>query len=369
MKIIEFSAEVAAKWNNCCDNSSRAWLFHRAEWIRIEIHQLGAQNHSFAVLDGDEIVAVQPFYFVEIGLGSWAERLLHSGFHRHTGLACLDTLTNSVRRTARNMVMRRIDELATELRADRVQLNVQNLAPESFSPDRQEIPFWVLDHGFHLGLRFGPMGIYPSPGMSTCAADQIVDLSRTEDLLFSMLEDSCRRAVRKAESAPLEVEAYADDVSSVIDAYYELAVASAKRTGEAIASRGYFEALGATLGQGGRLAIVFSRYQDRRIAGVLLGIDKGAATFLGGVSDPDFLHLRPNDFSHWAVIKWAKKSGLARYRLGPIFPELPKEWPISKVSRFKAKFGGHAHTTIQGSKFLSPTKYTDTILGSPVQGM
>lgn len=369
MKVIEFSEEFAAKWNNCCDQSSQAWLFHRAEWIEVEIQQLGAESHSFAILEGDAVIAVQPLYFSEIGLGAWVEQLLHSGFHRHTGLACMDTLSAAVRRTVRKIAIRRIEELATELRADRIQLNVQNLAPESFTLDRQEIPHWVLDHGFQLGLRFGPMGIYPSPGMSTCAADQIVDLSQTEETLFSRLEDSCRRAVRKAEAASLVVEVCMGNLSAVMESYFELAIASAKRTGESIASRGYFDALGSALGPNARLAIIFSRYQDQRIAGVLLGMDKNSATFLGGVSDPDFLHLRPNDFSHWSAIRWAKSFGLAHYRLGPIFPELPEEWPVSKVSRFKAKFGGDSYTTIQGSKFLSLPKYQAMLLGAPAQGM
>ena len=368
MKIVKFSIEIEAKWNTCCDHSSRAWLFHRAEWVTIEIEQLSGLNYSFAIIEGDVVVAIQPLYFTEVGLGAWAERLLHSGFHRHTGLACLDSLPDSIMRAAQKLAMKHIDELASQLRVDRIQLNVQNLTPESFSRDRQEVPFWVLDYGYHLGLRFGPMGIYPSPGMSTCAADQIIDLSQTEDALFAMLEDTCRRAVRKAESALLQVDARVLDASGFVDAYYELATASAGRTGEAIATIQYFRVLADRLAPASRLAMIFALHEGQRIACVLLGVDKGAATFLGGVSDPDFLHMRPNDFCHWSVIKWAKKSGLARYRLGPIFPELPEDWPISKVSRFKAKFGGRPYTTIQGSKFLNPEKYVANILNSPVQG-
>lgn len=59
----------------------------------------------------------------------------------------------------------------------------------------------------------------------------------------------------------------------------------------------------------------------------------------------------------YSIIRYVENFGLTHYRLGPIFPELPKEWPVSKVSRFKAKFGGDAYTIIQGSKFLNPTRY------------
>ena len=45
--------------------------------------------------------------------------------------------------------------------------------------------------------------------------------------------------------------------------------------------------------------------------------------------------------------------------LGPIFPEHPYDWPISKVSRFKKKFGATNVTIIQGSFFCRPEKYLE----------
>ncbi len=57
---------------------------------------------------------------------------------------------------------------------------------------------------------------------------------------------------------------------------------------------------------------------------------------------------------------WAQRGqflpGL-HYRFGPAFPEVPDDWPIARVSRFKEKFGGQSFTTIQGSLFLKPEKY------------
>ncbi|MEO7728976.1 MAG: hypothetical protein ABIS45_17120, partial [Burkholderiales bacterium] len=42
---------------------------------------------------------------------------------------------------------------------------------------------------------------------------------------------------------------------------------------------------------------------------------------------------------------------------GPSFPEVPKDWPIARVSKFKTKFGARPFTTIQGSLFRHPDKY------------
>ena len=96
------------------------------------------------------------------------------------------------------------------------------------------------------------------------------------------------------------------------------------------------------------------------MAALWLLIHKGAAHFLGGVSDPAYLPMRVNDFLHWSAIVWANHQGLTHYRLGPVFPELPDDWPVARVSRFKGKFGGISYSTIQGSYFRHPEKYLET---------
>lgn len=357
MRLVSFSDVAVEQWNACCDSSSQAWLYHRAEWIGIEAKHFVAENHTFAVMSAERILALQPLYFMEVGLGSWSEKTVHSGFHRHTGLALSPNLRHSEVKAVRSVVMQRIEQVAAKVDADRIQLNVQNLTPESFTLERQEIPFWIHGYGYRLGLNFSPMGVAPFPGMATCCADQVVSLSGEEDQLFGSLDEACRRAIRKAMAAELDVSVVTACSTETLDSYYQLALASAARTGESLAPKGYFEDLFGTLGRQGKLAIVFVVLNGDYVAAVLLGLDKDAASYLGGISNPDFLHLRVNDFAHWSAIRWAKSAGFSWYRLGPIFPEMPPDWPISKVSRFKAKFGGRSFSVIQGSKFLKPEKY------------
>jgi hypothetical protein len=357
MRIIDFSPEIADAWNDCCDASDQAWLFHRAEWLGIEQAFLMPANHSFAIVSGERVVGVQPLYQTAGGLGAWIETVVHSGFHRHTGLALRPDLEPHEAKAARSLAMRRIEEVASKIDADRIQLNVQNLTPESFTTQRQEIPFWMHGYGFHLGLNFSPTGVVPVPGMSICVADQVVDLRPPEDALFAGLDESARRAVRKATGGGLTHEMITEFTPDTLEAYYTLALASAARTGEALASRDYFARLFDVLGRQQRLVLILCRVEGVNVAAVLLGIEKGAASYMGGISDPAYLHLRVNDYAHWTAILSARQLGLHWYRLGPIFPEAGEEWPIARVSRFKSKFGGRSFTTIQGSKFLKPAKY------------
>jgi lipid II:glycine glycyltransferase (peptidoglycan interpeptide bridge formation enzyme) len=221
--------------------------------------------------------------------------------------------------------------------------------------DRAEIPFWVESHGFELGLAFGPYSMQPGPGMATCNADQIIDLLRDEELLFGSLEESCRRAVRRAASFGLTVESLSGDGS--VERYYRLAQLSATRTGEALAPFQYYADVWEAFSHIGESRILAVERNGELIAAILLLVYKHAVSFLGGVSDPDALSMRVNDFAHWSAMVWAKHEGLRWYRLGPWFPTVDPDWTIAKVSRFKKKFGGNSRTIIQGSLFRRPERY------------
>ena len=351
MKAVPFAEVSTADWNDVAGRSGDAWLFHDAAWIEIESTHFPHANRSFALIDNGHVVGLQPLYVSDQGIG-WLEHIVHSGLHRHTGLALVDGLDPGRANAARKEAMRAIAAVASDERADRIQLNAQNLAPANRTSRRAEVPFWVLDHGFQLGLQFGPSGVEPAPGMTTCCAELIVDVTRSEDELFAALDD--RHAVRKAIAAGVTLEEGGD---GAMEAYLDIAIAAAERTGEALPGRDYFAALQRAFGPSGRIAVLFACHEGRRVAATLLAVDKGAATYFGGCSLSKVLPLRVNDFLQWSVQQWAHRRGLESYRLGAHFPEVPRDWPIAKVTWFKTKFGARSIPVIQGSKFLAPHKY------------
>lgn len=349
MRIAAHSHVPKALWDDAAARSDDAWLAHRADWIAIEVENFVNANLSFAVLQGDRVAAIQPLYLSTQSEGTpHGERLLHSGIHRHAGLALCPDLEVHERSEAQAVAMRHVIDLAEALAADRIQLSVQNLAPRSLRADRDMVPVWVAEHGFVLGMGFGPSGIDPAPGFSTLAADQIVDLTPSEAVLFSGVD---RKAVRKAEKSGL---AFSIDVTADgLERYWALAQSSAMRTGEVLPARSYYEAILDRLGPQGHALLYFVSHDGRDAAALFLLVDKAGASYLGGVSDTSYLGLRPNDFIHWRAMLDLKARGVRYYRLGPIFPEVPADWPIAKVSRFKSKFGARSYPTIVASRWLS----------------
>jgi hypothetical protein len=354
MKAVAFDAAPRAGWDAVAEASDDAWLTHRADWVDVETRFFVSANLSFALVEGDEIIAVQPLYLNTAEQGTPnGEVLVHSGIHRHTGLALSPGLSRSGRIEAQKLAMARILDLSLSHGADRVQLNAHNLAPRQRSADRDQIPYWAMGHGFHLGMGFGPQGLAPAPGFGVCNADQIVDLNQPAEALFEAVDSACRRAIRKAEKAALSFAITTSNIE--LERYWTLALRSASRTGEQLPLRGYYDDLAARFGPTGNMALAFASHDRRDVAALLLMIDKGAASFLAGVSEPDALAMRPNDFIHWNAILACKQMGLSAYRFGPVFPETPQDWAIARVSAFKGKFGGKGTPVIQGSLFLKPS--------------
>ncbi|WP_375775725.1 GNAT family N-acetyltransferase [Bradyrhizobium sp. ma5] len=357
MRTVKFQLLQADRWDQFVDSSPDTWLNHSSSWIEIEERFFVNANLSFAILDDDEVVAIQPLFLSEGAGTALGERLLHSGIHRHTGLALPPDLSVGRANAAKHAAMKEILALAEVYDVDRIQLNSHNLTSRNRSGSRDEIPFWVERYGFQLGVAFGPGGMAPCPGVATLNADQLLDLEPPTEVLFQNLRD--RASVRQAMKQNLAFEITSD--VAVLKDYMAIAEASSARTGEPIPQDDYYYSVLNCFGPRGKVHIAFVLAETVRVAGLILLTDKGAASYFANVSLPNSLHLRPNDFLHWSAILWAKNAGLRTYRFGPSFPEVPREWPISRVSSFKTKFGSRSVPIIQGSLFRRPERYLQNL--------
>ncbi|NEU96203.1 GNAT family N-acetyltransferase [Bradyrhizobium uaiense] len=362
MKVVRFREIDRSAWDGLALQSPQAWLTHRSSWIEIEQRFFVSTNLSFALEEGSQLVGIQPLFINEGAGMPLGERLLHSGIHRHTGLALAPDIDAGVARAARQAAMQEIFAIADLYDVDRIQLNCHNLAPAHRHPQREAVPFWVSEFGFQLGIAFGPSGMLPCPGSSTLNADQLVDLAPTVEELFAGLDNTCRTAVRKAQKSNLQFEISSD--VSYLDTYMDIARASATRTGEVLPDIEYYRSIFRAFAAEGGARVALVRQDGNAIAGLILLTDKKAASFLAGVSLPDAMKLRPNNFLHWNAIRWAKQAGLEVYRFGPSFPEVPRDWPIAMVSHFKTIFGSRSVPVIQGSLFRRPELYTSNILAA-----
>jgi hypothetical protein len=353
MKVVKFADVTPEEWDAVVEASPWAWLHHLSHWIILETKYWFPVNHSFLIrADNGQPLAVLPLYLSDVPVTSFVERLLHSGIHRHTGLAVVPTVDRKQLKQVRSCAMHEVFRIASEAHADRIQLNAHNLAPGNLPPYREEIPFFVEDFHFYFGLKFGPYGFEPAPGQTTCCSDQIISLDQDEAALFGALEN--RTVIRKGLREGVEViEAKATD--SLLQSI-ELRRAAAARTQQTLMPDQYYADVLA-LSARGQQQLLLAKWQGKVIGGLQLLIYKGASTYFEGFGLNEYLSLRYYDVLHWHAILWSKCQGLKHYRLGPHFPDTPKDYPIQQKGRFKKKFGGQAYHSLQGTYFLVPEKY------------
>ncbi|MEQ8746008.1 GNAT family N-acetyltransferase [Pyruvatibacter sp.] len=355
MKVVRRDELAPGLWDELVMTSRQTWLFHVDGWVSHEAALTDARDFSFALTSGGRVVAVVPLFLSEVGLGAFTETLIHNSLHRQTGIALSPELDDEQKKLAWQDVMTEVLRLSELHGADRIHFGEQNLSDECLSAERREVPFYVTDYGFQLGLAYGPSGFQPFPGGATTVVDQIIDLRQSEERLMANLKSVCRRNVRSSAKAGVTCVDATQDIN-LVDRYYALAENSAKRTGEVLAARDHFSTLFERFGPR-YLSVLIARCGEADCAALILLHFKGKMYYFAGVSHSDYHKVFVNDAIQWAAILHGKKAGYSHYRLGPVFPTATRGWPIETVTRFKGKFGAAPRTIIQGSFFMHPEKY------------
>jgi hypothetical protein len=359
MRIEQYTAVSPKEWDAFVEASPSAWLYHLSDWMALERKYWFPESHSFMIrAESGEPLGVLPLYFTKLNLGTgrFVERLLHSGVHRHTGLASAPSLIRKQLKRVQAAAMQEVFRIAEQVEADRIQLNEQNLAPANLPPHRQEISFFVEDFHFFFGLGLNEAGgITPEPGRMNCNSDQIIMLDQPEEALFANLSEPTQRGVRRARREAIQV--FEAGSAAEYKDFVDLRLDAQRRTGQAVMPEAYYADIFDGLCAAGRSNVLLAKLKEKLIGGVQFLTYKGASSFFAGFAVNEYLHLHVNDLLHWESILWSKRQGLECYRLGPHFPDLPTESEAAKKGRFKKKFGGQPFHILQASYFLSPDKY------------
>lgn len=342
------------RWDEFVSESDEAWFFHRQEWVEWAGEEC-EENHSVAFTEGDALLAILPLYLSTLGMGHFSEVTLHTGLHRSAGLAVRNGLNGADRKRIEREVFEYIDTVAARNCVDRVHLSEPVIAPRFFV-DPASPRFWDDTEGYSDGVYYGDLGLRPFPGGVTAADDQIFDLSvpRSEEDIDRAIPSPVRRAVRKAKRGGLELEVRRPSIP-LGEEYWRLAQASAERTGETLAPK---ERVLAEFEKWKDHYLFFlARRQGDLIAAVTVLVFKGFCSFRTGISDPETLHLRPNDFLHYEIIRWGFHKGLQGYRLGPYFRESWPGTPIRNMPAFKRKFANTTRRSREANRFFGNPFY------------
>jgi len=170
-----------------------------------------------------------------------------------------------------------------------------------------------------------------------------LDLSGSESELFERCDPAMRRAIRKAQSANIEIETNA--TIDGIDTYYRLHQLTRKRHGVPPQSLSFFRSLSSAVIEKGYGSLLLARVNKRPVAGAIFLHFGKHSIYKFGASDPSYQVLRPNNLLMWSGILRMKALGAARVSFGR--SSLSQEG----LARFKRSFGA-AESALYYAKYL-----------------
>jgi hypothetical protein len=315
-RIVERSAVASNVWDDIVGASPDGWVFSLACWqdLILAVPEWGFQEHSFALMDGDRIVAVVPLQFRPAN-----GRMASSGWGG-SGPVISGSLDAAPRDALYLAAMEEC--LARARQAGAMAFDVQLAAGTTTSLNASD------------GVNpLAVCGLEASEGLS-----QFVDLSMSEDDLWGAVAKSARWTIRKARKAGYRVERV--DWRDLLDALYDIHVETYVRTGVPPHPRGYFEGMAAKTAPTGH-SVLWAAFTagGEPIAFHNDACFRGSAMYHTGCSRQAALDDGANYLLFWEAMIGARRAGIRWFDCGAVFPGATDPKQIG-LTLFKTRFGG-----------------------------
>jgi len=285
----------ASEWDDFIGHHPSSTLFHRASWLEILAETQSLSLKKLGFFEGGIIVGVMPIFIKYL----WPLRVAASPF-----------------------VVEDTPYMGLVINPDRVGEALQLLGP------------FLKQNGIHF------LRIIQRDAISTdvcLSAFQMVekhthllDLTRSEDEIWSSFEGRCRTAIRKAEKGGVRINL--ESSREAIEGYYD--ILNSLYVGQKMATPNpkqfYYRLWDAFTGD--QLYILTAWHGETLIAGAIILHDKDRFYYLNGASLYDYNSLCPNNLIQWEAIRLAKAKGALWYDFVGS--------DIERLAKFKKSFGG-----------------------------
>jgi len=140
----------------------------------------------------------------------------------------------------------------------------------------------------------------------------LVDLRPTADEIWASFRSNTRNRVRLAEKLGVQVRVGGEADLPASERMFERMTA---RHGLRTASADAFQLAARHFGAGGMMRLYMAQGGDMDLAGIIVFVWGGTATYLWGASSDDESARRfnPNQLLHWTAMQWARTRGCETY--------------------------------------------------------
>lgn len=182
-------------------------------------------------------------------------------------------------------------------------------------------------------------------------ASNQVNLSLTEEELFSLLHSKHRNVIRKAEKDGVIV--YENSSLDGIEKFQKISIETYSRSGKDGLALGYLQNHFNALSQSSNIRIFFSSKDNKIQAAAIFLLSKYLSIYWHGASINNSYGGAAN-YLHWEVMKIFKNEGIKYYDFGGI--SLSDDEKAQSINRFKIRFGGEMIHCYGGVKIFNQFK-------------
>jgi hypothetical protein len=282
-------------WDTLTASHPQGSFFHTTKWARVLCATYGHIPHYLGVMEGNQPRALLPI--LEVNSPLTGRRGVSLPFSDECGLLCFEESDGEE-------IIRSALELARERRWKYLELR------GNIPGDRRPSP-WVSYVGHEM------------------------DLAGGAEALFTRLDGSVRRAIRKAEKVRVETRVL--DTLEATQTFYALHCLTRRKHGVPPQPFSFFQNIFEQVLKPGSGFIVVAIHEGTPIAGGLFVHDATAGIYKFGASSPAHLPLRGNDLVMWAAIKWYASRGFSRFSMGRTAID------NEGLRRFKSGFGAREY--------------------------
>lgn len=346
MKATPYAAIGRAGWDRAIGASTGGWFWHTRAYADFLLElgsSRGAADHSFAIVDKNEVIALCPVFVDEAEdvrvFGCGGEPIAFPAVVREAAAAqCDRALAFYVEELAR---------LAATLGVAYV---------------RSKVPALAAAHVHSAPPPINPMsrlGFIDLP-----LATQVIDLAPAVETLWSAVRKGHRYDIRRAEKI-CETLLW-DEASITLEAFQRYQALHYKDAGRVTRSQRSFDMMLEWI-QSGQALLLEATHGGEPAAFVLLILYGAGAYYGSGCKNPDLADLTASHLLQWTAVQRLKAQGYSHYDLGvqyfgPQWWHVPTDKELG-IARYKRGFGGHTCALHLSEYFYSPEFRARTLRG------
>ncbi|MCB0460431.1 MAG: GNAT family N-acetyltransferase [Flavobacteriaceae bacterium] len=213
--------------------------------------------------------------------------------------------------------------------------------------DLKQLSVGLFESAKYSGFPYPQDKIHKNTGQYAFGETNMVDLGESEDDIFTAMESSKRRNIRKAIKAGIQVKQYFDVEG--FNVFWPILDALHKKLGYSRFTYEYYKKFIDEFSTKKKIFTLIAYKNDQPVSGLLIIGNKNYAHFFKGASDFNVKPEGQGELIHWEAIKILKESGVRYYDLC----NLNKE-KLPEIYRFKTGISNN---------IINYTKYTKNSLG------